>query len=46
MKQLKKILCMFMALLMVLTVINVSDVSAAAKPKLNKKNVCRKNMSA
>ncbi len=39
MKQLKKILCMFMALLMVLTVINVSDVSAAAKPKLNKKKV-------
>lgn len=39
MKHLKKILCMFMALLMVLTVINVSDVSAAAKPKLNKKKV-------
>lgn len=39
MNKLKKILCMLMALLMVLTVINTTDVSASVRPKLNKKKV-------
>ena len=39
MKRLKKMLCMVMALVMILTVVNVSDVNATAKPKINKKKV-------
>ena len=39
MKRLKKMLCMVMALFMILTVVNVSDVNATAKPKINKKKV-------